>query len=126
MAVAVISSGCLGGDEETRPAGGSPREIAEVVQRLEEAVAERDFATVCEDVLTADARERAGGDDCEAEIRSAAEDVARPSLEMRAIEVKAESARVDVTTRASGQPELPEVLELRHEDGEWRVEALVD
>jgi hypothetical protein len=124
MAVAVISSGCLGGDEETQPAGGAPREIAEVVQRLEQGVAERDFATVCEDVFTAAARERAGGEDCEAEIRSDAGDLARPSLEMRAIEVKADSARVEVTTRASGQPELPEVLELRREDGEWRVEAL--
>jgi hypothetical protein len=124
MAVALISSGCLGADEETRPAGGAPRAIAEVVGRLEQATAERDFAAVCEDVFTAAARERAGGEDCERRSRAAAADIRQPSLEIRSIEVSGARARVEVTTRAGGGSALREVLELRLEEGEWRVEAL--
>jgi hypothetical protein len=124
MAVAAFLTGCLGADEEAEPVGGAARDIAGVVERLERATAERDFATVCDDLFTAAARERAGGEDCERLTRSAAEGVARPRIEMQAIDIRADAARVEVTTHAAGQAEVPAVLELRREGGEWRVEAL--
>jgi hypothetical protein len=124
MAVAAFLAGCLGADEETEPVRGAARDIAGVVERLERATAERDFGTVCDDLFTAAARERAGGKDCERLTRSAAEDVARPRIEMEAIDIRADGARVEVTTRAAGQAEVPAVLVLRRERGEWRVEAL--
>jgi hypothetical protein len=124
MAVAAFLTGCLGADEEAEPVGGAARDIVGVVERLERATAERDFATVCDDLFTAAARERAGGEDCERLTRSAAEGVARPRIEMQAIDIRADAARVEVTTHAAGQAEVPAVLELRREGGEWRVEAL--
>jgi hypothetical protein len=124
MAVAAFLTGCLSADEEAEPVRGAARDIAGVVERLERATAERDFATVCDDLFTAAARERAGGEDCERLTRSAAEGVARPRIEMTAIEIRADGARVEVTTRAAGQAEVPALLELRRERGEWRVEAL--
>jgi hypothetical protein len=124
MAVAAFLTGCLGADEEAKPARGAARDIAGVVERLERATAERDFETVCEELFTAAARERAGGEDCERLTRSAAEGIARPRLEMKAIDIRADRARVEVTTRAAGQAKVPAVLELRRERGEWRVEAL--
>jgi hypothetical protein len=45
---------------------------------------------------------------------------------VRAIEIRSGRARVEITTRAAGQAEVPDVLELRRQRGEWRVEALVD
>ena len=126
MAVAAFLAGCLGADEEARPASGAPRDIAVVVQRFEQATAERDFAALCDELFTAAARERAGGDDCERLTRSAAAGIARPRIETKAIEVEGDTARVEVTTRATGQAPVPEVIELRREGGEWRVEALED
>jgi Putative lumazine-binding len=126
MALAAILPGCLGADEESQPVRGAPREIAEVVDQLERATARRDFGTVCEDLFTAAARERAGGEDCERLTRSAAAGVARPRIEVKAVDVEGERARVRITTRAAGQAEVPDVLELRREEGEWRVEALAD
>ena len=126
MAVAAFLTGCLGGDEEAVPVSGPARDVAGVVQRLERATAARDFATVCEELFTAAARERAGGDDCVPLTRSAAEGIARPSIEVKAIEIRAERARVEITTRAAGQAEVRDVLELRREQGRWRVEALTD
>jgi hypothetical protein len=45
---------------------------------------------------------------------------------MKSIHIRSDLARVEVTTRATGQAEVPNVLELRRERGEWRVEALAD
>jgi hypothetical protein len=126
MALAATLAGCLGGDEEPRPARGAPRDIARVVERLERATADRDFATVCDELFTAAARERAGAEDCERLTRSAAAGISRPRIELKSIEVGGGRARVRITTRAAGQAEVPEVLELRREGGEWRVEGLVD
>jgi hypothetical protein len=124
MASAAFLAGCLGADKEPRPATGAPRAIAEVVQRLERASADRDFAVVCRDLFTAAARERAGGRDCVRLTRSAAAGVERPSLDLVAIDLEGASARVRVRTRATGQAPLSDVLLLRRERGEWRVDAL--
>ena len=124
MAFAAFLAGCLGADEEPQPATGAPRAIAEVVQRLERATADGDFAAVCRDLFTAAARERAGGRDCARLTRSAAAGVERPSIELVGIELDGATARVRVRTRASGQAVVSDVLVLRREGGEWRVEAL--
>jgi hypothetical protein len=124
MALAALATGCLGGDEEPQPASGPPRAIAQVVERLERATAERDFATLCDDLFTEAARQRAGGEDCERLTRSAAEGIARPRISVKAIELSGQRATVKVTTRATGQAEVSDTLELRREGGEWRVEAL--
>ena len=126
MALAALLAGCLGADEEPRPASAPLREIAAVVERFERATAERDFATVCDELFTAAARERAGGEDCERLTRSAAAGISRPRIETKAIVVEGDRARVEVTTRATGQAPVPEVVDLRREGGEWRVEALGD
>jgi Putative lumazine-binding len=124
MALAALMAGCLGGEEDPRPASGPPREIAQVVERLERATAQRDFSTLCDDLFTEAARERAGGEDCERLTRSAAEGIARPRITVKAIELQGERALVKVTTRATGQAEVADTLVLRREGGEWRVEAL--
>jgi hypothetical protein len=126
MAVAAFLTGCLGADEEAVPATGAAKEVAETVERLERATAGGEFATVCDALFTAAARERAGGEDCERLTRTAAADIARPEIEMDAIRISGDTARVEVTTRAAGQAEVPSVLELRREQGEWRVDALGD
>lgn len=124
MAVAAFLTGCLGADEEARPAGGAVLGVVGVVERLERATANGAFGTVCEQLFTAAARERAGGEDCERLTRSAAEGIARPRIEIESMEVRRGRARVEVTTRAAGQADVPAVLELRRERGEWRVEGL--
>jgi Putative lumazine-binding len=123
--VMLAPTGCLGGaDEEPRPATGAPAAVAGVVDRLETAVAARDFATVCGELFTTGARERAGGEECERRLRSAAEGVERPTIEVRRIDVSGERATVEVVTDARGQARVTDELRLRREGGGWRIEAL--
>ena len=127
MATGVIlaSSGCsLGGDDEAKPASGPPAEIAQTVNRLERAVAKRDYVTICEQLFTAQARKRAGGAECARQIGSATEGVKRPSIEIEAIDVKGDRATVKVRTRAQGQARVSDELQLRRQGGRWLVEAL--
>jgi hypothetical protein len=127
MATAVIlaPAGCsLGEDEEPRQATGAVREIAEVVRQLERATATRDFAAICNEIFTKGARERAGGSDCVHLLRSSAEGVRHPHIELRGIRIEGERATVRVRTRAAGQAEVRDALELRRQAGEWRIAAL--
>jgi hypothetical protein len=124
MAVAAFLAGCPGADDEPQPASGASRAIAEVVERLERATADGDFAGICRDLFTPAARERAGGPDCARLTRSAAAGVERPSIEPVAIELDGATARVRVRTRATGQAVVSDVLRMRRVAGKWRVDAL--
>lgn len=127
MAVAamVAASGCsLGGDEEPQGAAGAPAQIGEVVARLERAAVAGEFALICDQILSEAARRRAGGADCPRLTRAATEGTERPSIEIRAIEVRGGRATVQVRSLAQDRAPVSEQLELVTENGDWRVEAL--
>jgi hypothetical protein len=118
-------SGCaLGGSSGPKPAKGAARDAATVVGRLETATARGDWRAVCDDVFTASARARAGGNDCPRLLRSDAGRVTRPSIDVVRITVRGPRAEVRVRTRAGGQPPLEDVIELRRERGRYRVDSL--
>ena len=96
-----------------------------MVRQLERAVARGDWRTVCEDVFTAAARRRAGRQAtaraCCARTRPGC--AARASRPL-AITVRKGGAEVRVRSRARGQRPLTDVIQLRRERGEYRVESL--
>ena len=123
----LLLAGCsLGGDEETRPATGATRQIAETVGSLDQAIRRRDFRTVCDRLFTAGARRRAGGRDCPRLLRSTVAGLRRPSIQIVAIELSGEKAKVRVRSRAAGQPPLTDTINLVRQGGGYRVEALAD
>jgi ketosteroid isomerase-like protein len=127
MATSVLlaSSGCsLGGDDEPKPASGPTAQIAATVDRLERAVATRDFQTICDQLFTAQARRRSGGAECARQLGSATKGVKKPSIEIEAIDVQGNRAIVKVRTRAQGQARVSDELQMRREGGRWLVEAL--
>jgi hypothetical protein len=125
MAAMLAPMGCsIGDDEEPKPAAGAPRAIAATVDRLERAIAEHDFTAVCDDLLTAGARRRAGGAECAAQLGATGASVTDPTIELRGIRVRGERATVEVVTDAEGQARVADELHLRRQDGRWRVEAL--
>jgi hypothetical protein len=123
--VMLAPSGCsLGGDDEPKPASGAAAQVAATVDRLERAVEQQDFATICNRLFTAKARQRAGGDDCASQMRSAAEGVKRPRIEIQRIDVKDNRATVKVRTQAEGQALVSDDLLLQRESLRWLIEAL--
>ena len=125
MAAMLAPAGCsFGGGDDPEPAVGAPRAIAATVDRLERSIAAGEYATVCDELFTSQARRRAGGRDCAAQLRSASEGLRRPSIELRGIEVEGERATVSVVTTARGQARVRDDLQLRREDGRWLIDAL--
>jgi hypothetical protein len=127
MAGAVILAplGCsIGADEEAPRVTGAPAGVAAAVNRLQRATAERDYATICDDLFTAAARRRAGGADCVRFMRSAAREIEEPSIEITGISVHGARATVRVRTTAAGQRHVADSLHLRRGPGGWRIEAL--
>ena len=117
--------GCsIGGDDEPKPVTGPAKEVAAAVERFEQAVAQQDFKTICDELFTANARQRAGGDDCVAQTSSAVEGLRRPRLQIEEIRVTDDSASVRVATEATGQARVTDSMELRKTDGRWLVEAV--
>lgn len=127
MAVAAMLApvGCSpGGDDEPKPVSGPAKEVAAAVEQFEHAVARRDFKTICDELFTATARQRAGGDECVAQTSSAVEGLRRPRLQIEEIRVSDGTASVKVATEAAGQARVTDSLELRKTDGRWLVEAM--
>jgi hypothetical protein len=119
-------SGCaLDGHAKPAQAKGASRDVAAVVKRLERASARADWRTVCDQIFTAGARKRAGGKDCARLLRSDAEGIAKPRIEVLHITLRPRGrAAVRVRSRARGQPPLEDVIELKRERGAYRVDSL--
>jgi hypothetical protein len=119
-------TGCaLDGQAQPKQAKGASRDVAAVVKRLEQASARADWRTVCDQIFTAGARKRAGGKDCARLLRSDAEGIAKPSIQVVHITLRSRGrAAVRVRSRARGQPALEDVIELKRERGAYRVDSL--
>jgi hypothetical protein len=117
--------GCsLGGDEEARPARGAPKAVAATIQALDQATRARDFGRICDELFTAAARRRAGGRDCARLLRSAAQDVRRPRIQILGIRLEGAHATVRVRSRAANQRPLVDEVELVRQRGRYRIAAL--
>jgi hypothetical protein len=121
----VLIAGCGGGGSgKPEPISGPAKEVAAVIQRLEKATAQRDFATICNDLLAAVTRRQAGGDSCPDVLGQRARGVSRPRIRIQSIEVSGNQARVRVRTTATGQAAIGDVIRLVREHGRFRVLAL--
>lgn len=129
MLAVLLTAGLLGGcsseekDADPQPAGGAPKQVAEVIARLERATTGRDFAAVCE-LFSSAARERAGGEGCEAALSKRAGGVRGSSLRVLSIRIEADRATARVRTQADAQAPVDETIELVREDGRYLISAL--
>ncbi len=125
LALAVLA-GCSGDDSQgdPPPARGAPREVAGTIDRLEHATKGRRFAAICNQLLSDEARERAGGGDCIRLLRSTAGDVRRPQITILSIRVEGARASVRVRSTAEGQGPVEETLQLVRVGDGYRIEAL--
>ena len=124
LAAATLATGCGGGPD---PARGPAREAGELVEALERALAARDARTVCSELLSAEARRLAGGEECTRRIARETARLRRPSLETVAITLRPQGrVSVRVRARSEGGGEAEDTLELvpQPPSGRLRIGAL--
>ena len=85
----------------------------------------RDYDEICDDLFTRAARERAGGGECAALLRSAVDGVRRPQDPRAGHPRPGRRARVRVRTRAAAQGPIVETIELIRERGRYRIASLL-
>jgi hypothetical protein len=125
LVVAVLAAGCGGGGQpKPKPISGPAKQVADVIERLQKATADKDFATICDQLLAAQTRKQAGGSNCAAVLGARARDVSRPRILIKGIEIQGQNAAVTVQTTASGQDPTTDVINLVRENGQFRVLSL--
>jgi hypothetical protein len=121
----MLMAGCGGAESgKPKPISGPAKQVAGVIQRLEKATAQRDFTTICDDLLASATRRQAGGADCADVLGQRARGVRRPRIRIRSIEIQGNQAVVRVRTTATGQAATGDVIRLVRENGGFRVLSL--
>lgn len=95
-----------------------------MIQRLQTAIARRDFTTICNELFADVTRKQVGGESCADVLDQRARGVRRPHIRIKAIEVEGDQARVRVRTTATGQAPISDVIRLVREHGRFRVLSL--
>jgi hypothetical protein len=125
VVLGVFLAGCGGGGSGApKPIQGPAKEAADVVQRLETAIAKHDFSAICDDLFAATTQKQAGGANCPSVLAAREGGVRHPRMRIQSIVIQGAEAEVHVRTTAVGQAATTDVLRLVREGGKFRVASL--
>jgi hypothetical protein len=113
-----------GSNPAEKHARGPAQQVADTVTALEHDLLTRNYADVCEQVLSSDARVQAGNDTCPDFVRRGAAHLHGERIRIRSITVRGGAASAEVTTTARGQAPVRDTIRLVFENGRYRVNAL--
>jgi hypothetical protein len=101
-------------------------QVRATLQRFEQATAEKDYRTLCSDVLARELVQRLNkvGLPCELALQKGLGGVFQPGLNVEKVRVSGDTAFARVIASAIGENPSRETIKLTREDGDWRVAAL--
>lgn len=117
-ATAALLAGCGGETPED--------EVRGTLDRFAEAIGDKDYQTLCDDLFASDLVEqvRSVGLPCEVALRRGLGEVRSPQLTVGAVEVSGDQALAEVRTSARDQQPSQDQIRLVREEGGWRVASL--
>ena len=119
--LALLGAACGG------PEGGdsaSVDRIAETIDELEQALGERDLERVCKEILSAEARRRAGGEECPRRLRRTTVAVQQPRIELVSVTLGSAGALARVRAWTDDEPPALDSMRLVAESDGYRIESL--
>ena len=96
------------GDDGPPSVSGTPKEAVELVETFRKALAARDFATICDELYTLEAREASGGDDCQSVLAQETAKLRNPQMEIVGLTVTRDGADVQVQASVNGEKPVAE------------------
>jgi hypothetical protein len=117
----VLVSVLRSGDDGPAPVSGTPKEAVELVEAFRKALAARDFATICDGLFTNEAREAAGGDDCQSVLAQETAKLRDPQVKITGLTVSKEGATVQVQASVRGDQPVADTIRLVREGGRFRI-----
>lgn len=122
LVIAVVTA-LRSGDEEAPAISGTPKEAVDVVESFRKALAARDFARICEELYTVEAREAAGGDDCQSVLAQETAKLRNPQVRIVGLTVTREGADVDVQAAVNGERPVADTIRLVRQKGRFRIQS---
>ena len=121
LAVLALAACGGAGDDSTQDFDGAERDVAAVIEDLEEAAQEDEPRRICEALLARDLRTKIGSD-CEGRIQKALDQTDTFALTVESVRVSGTTARARVETGVD--EEQIEVVELVREGDAWKLSGL--
>jgi hypothetical protein len=125
VAAAFLGGGRLNDDkpesEPPRAVGEATRQVAATLQQFEKALAEGDFATICGNLFTVEAREAAGGDRCPSVLQDTAGGLRDPTVRIVSITVRGNTAIALVRATVASGPPVTDTIRLVKQGGRYRI-----
>jgi hypothetical protein len=122
VAAALLGGGKIGGDEpEPAPVSGAPKQVVATIMEFERALAEGDFATICGNLFTLEAREAAGGDRCPSVLQDTAGGLREPDVRIVSINVRGKTATAIVRARIAGGRPVTDTIRLLRQGGRYKI-----
>ena len=115
LCAAALAAGC-GGDDE--------RDVRETLRQYVAALQQRDYQTLCDDVLSEKLVEnlrQITTSPCETALKAVLDDVERPSIEIRSVKIDGDTASAVARTDAANEEPSEDTIRLAKEDGRWKV-----
>jgi hypothetical protein len=122
IAAALLGGGQLGGDNsQPPPVSGAPKQVVATIMEFEHALAAGDFATICSNLFTVEAREAAGGDRCPSVLQETAAGLRDPHVRIVSINVRGNTATAIVRARVAGGQPVTDTIRLERQGGRYRI-----
>jgi hypothetical protein len=123
IAAAFLGGGQLGDPEEEapRPVSGASKQVGDTILEFERALADGDFATICGNLFTIEAREAAGGDRCPSVLQDTAGGLRSPDVRIISINVRGNTATATVRASVGGGPPVTDLIRLLRQGGRYKI-----
>ena len=108
-------------DDGPPPVSGTPKEAVELVEAFRRALAARDFATICDELYTTEAREASGGDDCQSVLAQETAKLRNPEMQITGLTVTRDGASVNVQASVNGERPVADTIRLVRQRGRFRI-----
>jgi hypothetical protein len=123
IAAALLGGGSIGGGDSSQPpaATGAPKQIAATIAEFQQALAAGDFATICGELFTLEAREAAGGERCTSVLQETAGGLRNPDVRIVSINVRGDTASAIVRARVAGGQYVTDTIRLKREGARYKI-----
>lgn len=121
LAIVLIVDGA--GDSGSGGAKEDARAAVATVEAFQKAIADRDYATICDRLFTTDARDASGGGNCASVLAQNASRLRSPQVQITSVVLRGDAAAVGVVAQVKGGPKLGDVIRLVRDKHGYRISS---
>jgi hypothetical protein len=122
IAAAFLGGGSVGNSDEPSPGvSAATKQVASTLDQFQRALAQGDFATICGNLFTVEAREAAGGDRCPSVLQDTAGGLRNPRTQIVSITHRGDTAIAVVRATVAGRPPVTDTIRLVRQGGRYRI-----